>query len=52
MLEFDDIQHLLLTRPPAITGRYAFLTFGDPTVGRAWLSELIPVVDAAAVEFY
>ena len=30
MLEFDDIQHLLLTRTPAITGRYEFLTFGDP----------------------
>ncbi|MFZ1161785.1 Dyp-type peroxidase [Mycobacterium sp.] len=48
MLEFDDIQHLLLTRTPAITGRYEFLTFGDPTGGRAWLSELIPVVESAA----
>ena len=26
-LELDDIQHILLTRTPAITGRYEFLTF-------------------------
>ena len=30
MLEFDDIQHILLTRTPAITGRYEFLSFDDP----------------------
>src|SRR5438105_9631223 len=48
MLEFDDIQHLLLTRTPAITGRYEFLTFDDPAGGRAWLSELLPVVESAA----
>src|SRR5438270_4957070 len=48
MLEFDDIQHLLLTRTPAITGRYEFLTFDDPAGGRAWLSELIDRVDSAA----
>ena len=41
MLEFDDIQHILLTRTPAITGRYEFLTFDTPAGGRAWLSELI-----------
>ena len=27
MLEFDDIQHILLTRMPALTGRYEFLSF-------------------------
>src|SRR5271166_5344262 len=48
MLEFDDIQHILLTRTPAMTGRYEFLTFGTPAGGRAWLSELIPVVESAA----
>src|SRR5947209_18828454 len=48
MLEFDDIQHLLLTRTPAITGRYEFLTCDDQAGARAWLSELIPVVDSAA----
>lgn len=47
MLEFDDIQHILLTRTPAMTGRYEFLTFDDPTGGRAWLSELIPRVASA-----
>ena len=30
MLEFDDIQHILLTRAPALTGRYEFLSFRDP----------------------
>ena len=48
MLEFDDIQHILLTRTPAMTGRYEFLTFDNPAGGRAWLSELIPVVESAA----
>ena len=33
MLEFDDIQHILLTRTPAITGRYEFLTFDTPEGG-------------------
>ena len=32
MLEFDDIQHILLTRTPAITGRYEFLSFDTPQV--------------------
>ena len=30
MLELDDIQHILLTRTPAITGRYEFLSFDTP----------------------
>jgi len=47
MLEFDDIQHILLTRTPALTGRYEFLSFGNPAGGRAWLSELIDRVDSA-----
>ena len=38
MLEFDDIQHILLTRTPAITGRYEFLSFDTPAGGRAWLA--------------
>ena len=29
MLEFDDIQHLLLTRAPALTARYEFLSFRE-----------------------
>ena len=38
MLEFDDIQYLVLTRVPAITGRYEFLSFRQPAQGRAWLA--------------
>jgi len=48
MLELDDIQHILLTRTPALTGRYEFLSFDDPVVGRAWLSEMVDVVESAA----
>ena len=48
MLEFDDIQHILLTRTPAITGRYEFLTFDTPAGGRAWLSELLDKAQSAA----
>ena len=38
MLEFDDIQHILLTRAPALTGRYEFLSFRQPAGGRKWLA--------------
>jgi deferrochelatase/peroxidase EfeB len=48
MLEFGDIQHILLTRTPAITGRYEFLAFDKPAGGRAWLSELLDKVQSAA----
>ncbi|MFV8164091.1 Dyp-type peroxidase [Mycobacterium sp. 134] len=48
MLEFDEIQHILLTRTPAITGRYEFLTFDTPEGGRAWLTELLDKVSSAA----
>nr|WP_120270982.1 peroxidase [Mycolicibacterium novocastrense] len=47
-LELDDIQHILLTRTPAITGRYEFLTFDSPEGGRAWLSALLDKVQSAA----
>ena len=33
MLETDDIQHILLTRTPALTGRYEFLTFRSAAAG-------------------
>ena len=33
MLELDDIQHFLLTRPRATTARYGFLTFRSPAEG-------------------
>jgi Dyp-type peroxidase family len=48
MLELNNIQHILLTRTPAMTGRYEFLSFGNPAGGRAWLSELIDRVEPAS----
>ena len=48
MLELGDIQHILLTRTPALTGRYEFLTFDDPAAGRAWLTEMLDTVQSAA----
>ncbi len=47
-LELDDIQHILLTRTPAITGRYEFLTFDTAEGGRAWLTALLDKVQSAA----
>jgi Dyp-type peroxidase family len=50
MLEFDDIQHILITRVPALTGRYEFLSFREPAQGRAWLGavrEKVPSAKAA-----
>jgi len=47
LLEFEDIQHILLTRAPALTGRYEFLSFKDPTGARAWLAEILPKVQSA-----
>src|SRR5215470_11498483 len=47
MLEFDDIQHILLTRAPALTGRYEFLSFRDPSGGRAWVSSLLDKIPSA-----
>ena len=35
-------------RTPAITGLYEFLSFEDPTGGRAWLTELLDRVQSAA----
>jgi Dyp-type peroxidase family len=48
MLEFDDIQHILLTRTPALTGRYEFLSFRNPAGGRAWLAGILDKVQSAA----
>jgi len=47
MLEFDDIQHILLTRVPALTGRYEFLSFRNAAGGRDWLSALLAKVQSA-----
>jgi Dyp-type peroxidase family len=51
MLQFDDIQHILVTRVPALTGRYEFLSFQEPANGRAWLAGIrdkVASADAAA----
>ena len=51
MLEFEDIQYILLTRVPALTGRYEFLSFQQPAQGRAWLEairEKVPSAKAVA----
>src|SRR5438552_15170899 len=47
MLEFDDIQHILLTRAPALTGRYEFLSFRNAAGGQAWLSAILENVHSA-----
>jgi Dyp-type peroxidase family len=47
MLEFDDIQHILLTRAPALTGRYEFLSFRSAEGGRAWLAGIRGKVKSA-----
>jgi len=47
VLEFDDIQHILLTRAPALTGRYEFLSLKDPVGARAWLAAMLDKVPSA-----
>ena len=48
MLEFEDIQSILLTRVPALTGRYEFLSFHNAAGGRRWLSAIADTVQSAA----
>ena len=48
LLEFEDIQHFLMTRPPARAARYEFLRFGVRSGGRAWLTGLIDKVGTAS----
>jgi Dyp-type peroxidase family len=48
MLELDDIQHILLTRTPALTGQYEFVSFRDRAGGKAWVTALLDKVQAAA----
>ena len=47
MLELDDIQHFLMTRPHALAARYEFLTFRTPQSGRQWLNGIIDTVGNA-----
>jgi Dyp-type peroxidase family len=48
MLELDDIQHILLTRTPALTGQYEFVSFQDRAGGKAWVTALLDKVQSAA----
>src|SRR5215469_3527529 len=47
ILEFADIQYILVTRVPALTGRYEFLSFREPAHGRAWLAGIVDKVASA-----
>jgi deferrochelatase/peroxidase EfeB len=47
MLEFDDLQYIVVTRVPALTGRYEFLSFHQPAQGRAWLAAILDKVASA-----
>jgi deferrochelatase/peroxidase EfeB len=47
-LEFDDLQHFLIYRSPALAARYEFLTFREPSAARAWLRALTEKVTTAA----
>ena len=40
MLELEDIQHYLLTRPRATIAQYNFITIQNAESGRQWLSAL------------
>ena len=48
MLDFDDIQHLQLTRAPALTARYEFLSFRDGAGACAWVSAIKETIHSAA----
>ena len=47
VLEFDDIQHILLTRAPALTGRYEFLSFRNARGARAWVAAILDKVHSS-----
>jgi len=46
-LDLEDLQHFLMSRPPARAARYEFLHFQSGTGGRAWLAGLIDKVGTA-----
>jgi Dyp-type peroxidase family len=48
MLELDDTQHYLLTRPRAAAARYGFLTLRDPAQARAYLAGSLDKVGTGA----
>jgi deferrochelatase/peroxidase EfeB len=46
-LDFADLQHFLMSRPPARAARYEFLSFRNAIAGGAWLTGLIDKVGTA-----
>jgi Dyp-type peroxidase family len=48
VLELEDIQHILLTRAPALTARYEFLSFGNGAGARAWVAAIKETIHSAA----
>ena len=47
MLELEDIQHYLLTRPHATIAQYNFITFRSAEAGRNWVNALSDIVGNA-----
>ena len=47
MLELEDIQHFLISRPSALAARYEFLAFRRPGAGREWLKGILDKVGTA-----
>lgn len=47
MLELEDIQHYLLTRPNASIAQYNFMTFRTAAGGRKWINALTDIVGTA-----
>jgi Dyp-type peroxidase family len=47
MIELDDIQHFLMTRPHAMAARYEFMRFRTPGAGQAWLRAIVDKVGTA-----
>ncbi|HMK18012.1 MAG TPA: hypothetical protein VK492_07435 [Chitinophagaceae bacterium] len=47
MLELEDVQHYLLTRPHATIAQYNFITFRSAEAGRNWVNALSDIVGNA-----
>jgi Dyp-type peroxidase family len=47
MLELEDVQHYLLTRPHATIAQYNFITFRNGESGRKWVKDLSDIVGNA-----
>jgi Dyp-type peroxidase family len=48
LLELDDIQHFLVSRPHALAARYEFVSFSGPSAAQGWLKGLVDKVGTAA----